>query len=71
MGAAVFMMELFGTARGAGAQIFHLIDNKPLINPLMERGLVPDTIKGDIVFSDVVFNYPSRPYLEVKISLCT
>ncbi|XP_049873104.1 ATP-dependent translocase ABCB1-like [Pectinophora gossypiella] len=65
MGAANFgisatLMEVFGIATGAGAQIFHLLDNEPTINPIQNSGIVPDTIEGNIEFKNVVFNYPSR-----------
>lgn len=70
MGSANFgisstLMEVFGVARGAGAQIFNLIDNVPTINPLLDRGVVPDTIDGNIEFNSVLFNYPTRPDVPV------
>ncbi|XP_038209704.1 ATP-dependent translocase ABCB1-like [Zerene cesonia] len=70
MGSANFgisstLMEVFGVARGAGAQIFNLIDNVPYINPLLDRGTVPQNIEGDIELKDVVFHYPSRPDVPV------
>ncbi|CAH2096061.1 unnamed protein product [Euphydryas editha] len=66
MGSANFgisstLMEVFGVARGAGAQIFNLIDNIPSINPLLNRGVVPSSIEGNIELKNVVFHYPSRP----------
>ncbi|CAG4987064.1 unnamed protein product [Parnassius apollo] len=70
MGSANFgisstLMEVFGMARGAGAQIFNLIDMVPTINPMLNRGVVPDTIEGNIEFKDVYFHYPSRPDVPV------
>ncbi|VVC86623.1 unnamed protein product [Leptidea sinapis] len=70
MGSANFgisstLMEVFGVARGAGAQIFNLIDNVPYINPLVNRGIVPSSIEGNIELHNVVFNYPSRPDVPV------
>ncbi|XP_045448213.1 ATP-dependent translocase ABCB1 [Melitaea cinxia] len=66
MGSANFgisstLMEVFGVARGAGAQIFSLIDNVPTINPLLNKGVVPPSIEGNIELKNVVFHYPSRP----------
>ncbi|KAM3968188.1 ATP-dependent translocase ABCB1-like [Aphomia sociella] len=66
MGSANFgisstLMEVFGMARGAGAQIFNLIDNVPTINPLLNQGTVPKSIDGNIELKNVVFHYPSRP----------
>lgn len=71
MGSANFgisstIMEVFGTATGAGAKIFYLIDNVPSINPLLNKGKVPDTIEGNIQLKDVKFHYPSRPDVPVS-----
>lgn len=71
MGSANFgisstLMEVFGVARGAGAQIFNLIDNVPYINPLLNRGFTPSKIEGNIEFKNVVFHYPSRPDVPVS-----
>ncbi|KAG6459009.1 hypothetical protein O3G_MSEX011164 [Manduca sexta] len=59
------LMEVFGSARGAGAQIFNLIDNVPTINPLLNRGVTPPSIDGNIELKNVVFQYPSRPDVPV------
>lgn len=71
MGSANFgisstLMEVFGMARGAGAQIFNLLDNVPTINPLLNHGVVPDSIDGNIELKNVIFNYPSRPDVPVS-----
>ncbi|XP_026765038.2 ATP-dependent translocase ABCB1-like isoform X1 [Galleria mellonella] len=70
MGSANFgisstLMEVFGMASGAGAQIFNLIDNVPTINPLLNQGTVPKTIKGNIELNNVFFHYPSRPDIPI------
>lgn len=72
MGSANFgisstLMEIFGSARGAGAQIFNLIDNVPTINPLLDKGTRPPSIEGNIELKNVVFQYPSRPDVPVSI----
>ena len=36
------------------------------IDPASEQGECPDTMTGDIEFTDVVFSYPSRPSLQVE-----
>ncbi|CAF4933946.1 unnamed protein product [Pieris macdunnoughi] len=59
------LMEVFGVAKGAGAQIFNLIDNVPTIDPLRNRGAVPSSIEGNIELKNVVFHYPSRPDVPV------
>lgn len=60
------LMEVFGVSRGAGAQIFNLIDNVPAINPLLNLGVVPKDIEGHIELKDVKFHYPSRPDVPVR-----
>ncbi|XP_047533221.1 ATP-dependent translocase ABCB1-like [Vanessa atalanta] len=70
MGSANFgisstLMEVFGVARGAGAQIFNLIDNIPYINPLQNQGVTPSSIEGNIELKNVIFHYPSRPDVPV------
>ncbi|XP_046965723.1 ATP-dependent translocase ABCB1 [Vanessa cardui] len=70
MGSANFgisstLMEVFGVARGAGAQIFNLLDNIPYINPLLNQGVTPSTIEGNIELKNVIFHYPSRPDVPV------
>nr|XP_049698231.1 ATP-dependent translocase ABCB1 isoform X1 [Helicoverpa armigera]XP_049698232.1 ATP-dependent translocase ABCB1 isoform X2 [Helicoverpa armigera] len=59
------LMEVFGSARGAGAQIFNMIDNIPTINPLLNRGTTPPNIQGNIELKNVIFHYPSRPDVPV------
>lgn len=60
------LMDVFGTARGAGAQIFNMIDNVPTINPLLDNGMKPNNIEGNIELRNVVFHYPSRPDVPVR-----
>ncbi|KPJ08553.1 Multidrug resistance protein 2 [Papilio machaon] len=64
-GMSSMLMEVFGVARGAGVQIFTLINNVPKINPLLNRGSTPATINGDIELRNVIFHYPSRPDVPV------
>ncbi|KAI8436928.1 hypothetical protein MSG28_010354 [Choristoneura fumiferana] len=70
MGSANFgisstLMEVFGVAKGAGAQIFHVIDNVPTINPLLNRGVTPTSAEGNIELKNIIFHYPSRPDVPV------
>lgn len=60
------LMRSFGLARGAGAQIFNLLQNVPTINPLLDRGFKPHTAEGTIELKNVVFQYPSRPDVPVS-----
>ncbi|XP_059052240.1 ATP-dependent translocase ABCB1-like [Achroia grisella] len=59
------LVEVFGVACGAGAQIFKLIDNVPTINPLLNQGDVPKNIDGNIELKNVIFHYPSKPDMPV------
>lgn len=63
------LFSAFGSARGAGASIFQLIDNVPLINPLLERGIRPKEIDGNVELRNVCFNYPCRRTVPVSIFL--
>ncbi|PVF95031.1 putative Leptomycin B resistance protein pmd1 [Serendipita vermifera] len=54
-------------ARGAAAKLFATIDRVPPIDSASPDGLKPDagTIKGEITFHGVKFNYPSRPDIPI------
>lgn len=63
-------MEAFGLARGAATSIFKLIDREPSIDCLDEKGKVPEEeAKGEIIFEDVSFSYPSRPDTKVNLNI--
>ncbi|CAG9561787.1 unnamed protein product [Danaus chrysippus] len=64
-GVSTTLMDVFGVARGAGTQIFNLIDNVPKINPLLNLGIVPKSMEGNIEFKNVSFHYPSRPNVKI------
>ncbi|XP_059046316.1 multidrug resistance protein homolog 49-like [Achroia grisella] len=57
--------EVFASARGAAASIFHILDRIPKIDSLSKKGSAPRRVIGEISLDDVYFNYPSRP--DVKI----
>jgi ATP-binding cassette subfamily B (MDR/TAP) protein 1 len=57
--------EIFGTACGAAAKVFEILDTEPQINLCKNLGTKPKTMRGDISFKSVHFQYPSRP--DVKI----
>lgn len=59
--------ETFAIAKGAGAKVFSVIKNIPIINSQKNRGDRPELIKGKIIFKDVKFHYPTRE--EVPVSL--
>lgn len=58
-------IETFGVARGAASKIFSVMDNEPKINASKNNGKQPETIKGNIEFKNVFFNYPSRKTVEI------
>ncbi|XP_045498397.1 multidrug resistance protein homolog 65-like isoform X2 [Colias croceus] len=59
------LMNTFGSARGAGAQIFQTIDTRPTINPLLDCGIKPKNFEAHLELRNVVFQYPSRPDVPV------
>ncbi|XP_072948561.1 multidrug resistance protein homolog 49-like [Epargyreus clarus] len=58
-------LEIFSTARGAAKSLFRLLERKSRIDALQEVGNKPKGFKGDIVFENLYFNYPSRPDVKV------
>lgn len=60
------LMSTFGSARGAGAHIFHILNKVPSINPLLDKGLKPNSIDGNIELKDISFQYPARPGVTVS-----
>ncbi|XP_052738808.1 multidrug resistance protein homolog 49 [Bicyclus anynana] len=58
-------LEIFSTARGAAKSLFHLLERESKINALQDSGVKPEAFKGDIVFDNLYFNYPSRPDVKV------
>ncbi|XP_032525757.2 multidrug resistance protein homolog 49-like [Danaus plexippus] len=58
-------LEIFSTARGAAKILFKLLERKSRINALDGGGVQPDGFKGNIVFDNLYFNYPSRPDVKV------
>ncbi|KAI8806223.1 P-loop containing nucleoside triphosphate hydrolase protein [Cladochytrium replicatum] len=52
-------------ARGAAYKIFATIDRVPEIDASSEAGVKPESIQGDIQFSNVSFAYPTRPDITV------
>ncbi|XP_048366711.1 ATP-dependent translocase ABCB1 isoform X2 [Sphaerodactylus townsendi] len=69
IGQATPNIEAFANARGAAYAVFNIIDNEPQIDSFSETGYKPDTIKGNLQFQNVCFNYPSRPDVKVLQSL--
>ena len=62
-------MDIFASARGSAKGIFAVIDRQSEIDSMNNEGkdLESSEIKGNIEFSEIYFNYPSRPDVEVLI----
>lgn len=55
------LVEVFGTAIGAAAKVFNVIETRSKINALSSAvGEVPAKCEGTVQLSNVHFNYPSR-----------
>lgn len=65
LGGCAPLIESFGISKGAAAKVFKIIEQPPGIDPLSEIGLIPATCEGDIQFTNVFFDYPSRPDVTV------
>ncbi|CAK7337503.1 unnamed protein product [Dovyalis caffra] len=61
LGMALPDLKYFTEASVAATRIFKRIDRAPEIDSEDTKGLVLGKIKGEIVFQDVRFTYPSRP----------
>jgi ATP-binding cassette subfamily B (MDR/TAP) protein 1 len=58
--------EIFATACGAAAKVFEILDTEPQINIYKNLGTKLKTMRGDISFKSVHFQYPSRPDVKVN-----
>ncbi|KAI8391124.1 P-loop containing nucleoside triphosphate hydrolase protein [Radiomyces spectabilis] len=56
-------------AAGAAYKIFATIDRIPEIDVDSEKGIVPDSLKGEIEFRNVEFKYPTRPDVPILKNL--
>jgi ABC-type multidrug transport system fused ATPase/permease subunit len=65
IGSAAPSFEAIQIARGTAAQIFEVIERKPLIDSDSTTGLKPEGFEGNIEFRNVRFNYPMRPEVQV------
>lgn len=65
LGATAPFIESFGIAKGAAAKVFNVIERKPGMDPLAEKGLIPAVCDGNLQFTNIEFNYPSRPDVNV------
>uniref|UniRef100_A0A7N0VJM5 Uncharacterized protein n=1 Tax=Kalanchoe fedtschenkoi TaxID=63787 RepID=A0A7N0VJM5_KALFE len=52
-------------AKSATASIFAVIDRPSRIDPCDESGTTLDSVKGEIVFRNISFKYPTRPDVQI------
>ncbi|XP_022920637.1 ATP-dependent translocase ABCB1-like [Onthophagus taurus] len=57
--------QIFSVACGAATKIYSVIDEEPIINASKGHGRRLPNLKGNIVFKDVKFNYPSRKDVQI------
>ncbi|PNJ70212.1 ATP-dependent translocase ABCB1 [Pongo pygmaeus] len=55
----------YAKAKISAAHIIMIIEKTPLIDSYSTEGLKPNTLEGNVTFSEVVFNYPTRPDIPV------
>uniref|UniRef100_A0AC11D3K2 Uncharacterized protein n=1 Tax=Ovis aries TaxID=9940 RepID=A0AC11D3K2_SHEEP len=55
----------YAKAKVSAAHVINIIEKLPLIDSYSTEGLKPSTVEGNVAFSDVVFNYPTRPDVPV------
>ncbi|RZC61592.1 hypothetical protein C5167_023354 [Papaver somniferum] len=54
-------ITFFATAMAAASRIFEMINHLPNIDSEEESGKKLATVRGELIFKDVTFSYPSRP----------
>ncbi|GFS95723.1 ATP-dependent translocase ABCB1 [Nephila pilipes] len=65
IGQTVAFAPDYQKAKVSAVRIFRLLDLKPKINAFSNEGIKLDSIKGNINFQKVYFNYPSRPKVRI------
>ncbi|XP_049777245.1 ATP-dependent translocase ABCB1-like [Schistocerca cancellata] len=65
LGMASPFIEAFSIARGAAAKVYSVIDRESPINSMSEEGERLEGVKGDVVFKDVHFEYPTRKGVKI------
>ncbi|XP_077218377.1 ABC transporter B family member 21-like isoform X2 [Tasmannia lanceolata] len=57
-------------AKTSTASIFSILDRKSKIDPSDGSGVTLEDVKGNIVFQNVSFSYPTRPDVQIFRDLC-
>ncbi|XP_013371477.1 PREDICTED: multidrug resistance protein 1-like [Chinchilla lanigera] len=55
----------YAKAKVSASHIIMIIEKVPAIDSYSTEGLKPNMLEGNVTFSDVVFNYPTRPDIPV------
>ena len=61
--------EAVSTARGAASTIYSIIQRRPEIDSLSEKGMKPITVDNNISVKNLTFSYPSRKTVKVLSNL--
>ena len=65
LGQAIPNINAIVAAKLAAGEIFSIIDKKPKVDCSSGAGLKPTSVRGNISFNDIHFNYPSRPTVKI------
>uniref|UniRef100_A0AC35GMP4 Uncharacterized protein n=1 Tax=Panagrolaimus sp. PS1159 TaxID=55785 RepID=A0AC35GMP4_9BILA len=65
LGQAGQQFAVIGTAQGAASAIFEIIDREPEIDSYSPDGIRLENTKGQIVFNNVRFSYPTRKDIKI------
>ncbi|XP_023032967.1 ATP-dependent translocase ABCB1 [Drosophila willistoni] len=65
IGMAAPYIEAFGIAKGACAKVFQIIEQIPIINPIVPQGKKLNEPLTEIEFRDVEFHYPTRKKIQI------
>ncbi|KAK4733129.1 hypothetical protein R3W88_007390 [Solanum pinnatisectum] len=52
-------------SKGAAASIFEILDSKPRIDSSSSKGIMLDSIEGNIELQHISFKYPTRPDMQI------
>ncbi|KAM5255814.1 ATP-dependent translocase ABCB1-like [Ctenodactylus gundi] len=55
----------YAKAKVSASHVIMTIEKSPMIDSYSTEGLRPSLLEGNVTFSDVVFNYPTRPEIPV------
>lgn len=61
----LFKLLSFVIARNSATAIYRIIERRPKIDSLSERGMKPISLDDNIYFRNICFSYPSRKVVPV------